>query len=334
MNVIIANKQQSMLQNLGIDIIKTLEGEFDVDDIVSQFRNFFFQRMILDITAIKNYKDIRTLQKLSIALDMDKVILLLDDSEESGSNEYLSKLISMGIYNFTKNVEGIMYLYNNPNTYRDVAHIHQIDNNQPQQVVVEKHVEVEPIVGTKIIGVKNVTKQSGATTLIYMMVKQLEKNYSVVALEINKSDFRYFNDKKLISIPNTELSDTISKYSYCNTILIDINDSKEAEDLCDEVLYLVEPSIIKLNKLMLVNSNAFKELKNKKIILNQSLLNAKDVLDFEYESGSKIYYNMPPLDEREKSIHALNLLLVRLGFTKQQTDEQEKKNSILGLFGK
>ena len=41
-------------------------------------------------------------------LDMDKVILLLDDSEESSSTTYLSKLISMGIYNFTKNVEGIV----------------------------------------------------------------------------------------------------------------------------------------------------------------------------------------------------------------------------------
>ncbi len=334
MNVIIANKQKSMLQELEIDVIKTLEGEFDVDDIIAQFHNFFFQRMILDVTALKNYKDIKVLQKLSITLDMDKVILLLDDSEESGSNEYLSKLISMGIYNFTKNVEGILYLYNNPNTYRDVAHIHQLDGSKPQDVVVEKYVEAEPVVSNKIIGVKNITKQSGATTLIYMMVKQLEKNYSVIAFEVNKSDFRYFNDKKLISIPNTDIGNAIAKYRDYNVILIDVNDSKEAESLCDEVLYLVEPSIIKLNKLMLVNSNTFRELKNKKIILNQSLLNAKDVLDFEYESGAKIYYNMPPLDEREKSIHALNLLLVRLGFVRQKTDNQEKKNSILGLFSK
>ena len=103
MNVIVANKYQSMLEEL--------DGEFEVDELVRQFENFFFQRMILDITAIKNYKDIKNLQRLSISLDMDKVILLLDDSPDSTSSEYLSKLISMGIYNFTKNVEGIMYLY-------------------------------------------------------------------------------------------------------------------------------------------------------------------------------------------------------------------------------
>ena len=110
MNVIVSNKYQSMLENLGIDVIKNLNGEYDVDEIISTFQNFFYQRMILDITALKDYRDIKTLQKLSISLDMDKIILLLDDSPESSSPAYLSKLISMGIYNFTRNMEGLQYL--------------------------------------------------------------------------------------------------------------------------------------------------------------------------------------------------------------------------------
>ena len=43
-------------------------------------------------------------------LDMDKIILLLDDSVEGTSGDYLSKLISMGIYNFTTNLNGVKYL--------------------------------------------------------------------------------------------------------------------------------------------------------------------------------------------------------------------------------
>ena len=124
MNVIICNQRKELLTNLNIDIIKTLEGQYDVDEIINTFKNFYYQRMILDITALKNYSDIKTLQKLSISLDMDKLILLLDDSEESSSPGYLSKLISMGIYNFTRNIEGVLYLYNNPNSYRDVAQYH------------------------------------------------------------------------------------------------------------------------------------------------------------------------------------------------------------------
>ena len=333
MNVIIANKYKEMLDTLEIDVIKRLDGEFEVEDIINQFQNFFFQRMILDVTAIKEYRDVKTLQKLSISLDMDKVILLLDNSVEGTSNDYLSKLISMGIYNFTKNVEGIMYLYNNPNSYRDVAHIQQLDYAPSGEDVVVETYE-QQVFGTRIIGIKNVTKQSGATTLTYMLRNQLKKKYSVVAIEVNKGDFRYFNDKSLISTTNYEIGNQVSKYSDMDVILIDINDSKQAEELCQDVLYLVEPSIIKLNKLMLVNPNAFKELsrKNAKIMLNQSLLQPKDVLDFEYESGAKIYYNMLPLDEREKSIFEINSLLVRLGFGKLSEEVEEKKKSILDLF--
>ncbi len=178
MNVIISNKYTSLLNELDIDVIKKLEGQYDVDDIINQFKNFFFQRMILDITAIKDYKNIQTLQKLSISLDMDKVILFLDDTDESNSNLYLSKLISMGIYNFTKNIEGVMYLYNNPNSYRDVAHIQQLDvvGTQPQAQETPNNVIVEnynsTVHTTRIIGIKNVTKQSGATTLAYMLKNQ------------------------------------------------------------------------------------------------------------------------------------------------------------------
>ena len=54
MNVIVSNKYQSMLANLEIDVIKRLDGEFDADELGGMFKNFFFQRMILDITALKN----------------------------------------------------------------------------------------------------------------------------------------------------------------------------------------------------------------------------------------------------------------------------------------
>ena len=317
MNVIVSNKYQAMLQNLDIDVIKSLHGEFEIEELVSNFKNFFFQRMILDITAIKNYKDIKTLQKLSVSLDMDKVILLLDDSTEGTSTDYLSKLISIGIYNFTKNIEGIMYLYNNPNTYRDVAHIHQLEMvGNGAEIVVENY--NQQVVGTKIIGIKNITKQSGATTLTYMMKNELKDAYSVVAIEVGKSDFRYFNDRSLISSTATEVGNTVAKYMDKDVIIIDINDCKQAEEICHEVIYLIEPSIIKINKLMLINSKVFGTLKNKKVILNQSLLSPKDVLDFEYESRTKIYYNLPPLDERERGSNALMAFLIKLGFSRLQ----------------
>ena len=82
MNVIISNRYSEMLSNLNIDVIKNVRGEYDAEVIVSNFQNFFFNKMILDITAVKDYRNIANIQKLSFGLDMSKVILLLDDSKE------------------------------------------------------------------------------------------------------------------------------------------------------------------------------------------------------------------------------------------------------------
>ena len=333
MNVIVSNKYQTLLENLGIDVIKSMNGEYDVDEIISTFKDFFYQRMILDITAIRNYQDIRNLQKLSISLNMDKVILLLDDSAESSSPAYLSKLISMGIYNFTRNVDGIQYLYNHPNSYRDVAQFHQIEEvtpvvqpqPQPQHIFSPKPAPVEqpqpvysaPREHAHIIGVKNITKSSGATTFVYMMFNELARNYNVAAIEVDKTDFAYLEDTSLISAISGTIMQEVANLNTCDVILIDVNNSVQAESVCNEIIYLIEPTTIKLNKLMMVTPQTIKKLKDKKVVLNQSLLGSKDVLDFEYESRLKIFYNMPPLDEREKNNKMMNDFLVKLGFDLQ-----------------
>jgi hypothetical protein len=251
---------------------------------------------------------------------MNKIILLLDDSVEITSTEYLSNLISMCIYNFTKNVEGIMYLYKNPNSYRDVAHIQQLeiekDESAPQMV---QGTQVgQQNAGVRIIGIKGATKEAGATTLTYLMKQELEDNYSVAAIEVDKRDFMFFNSKNLITTTSTEIGNVIAKNSDFEVLLVDVNGSKSAETLCHIVLYLLEPSIIKINRMMLISSKSLKDLEGKRVVLNRSMLSSSDVSDFEYESKLKILYNMPPLNDREKNIDKVNELLIRLGFDRQQ----------------
>lgn len=326
MNVIISNKFEALLGSLEIDVIKKITGEYEADEIISMFSNFFYQRMILDITAIKDYRDIKNIQKLSIALDMDKVIFLLDDTPESTSSLYLSKLISMGIYNFTKNKEGMLYLLEHPNTYRDVAHIHQLDSLTNE---VKERIEKSSI---KILGIKNLTDQAGATTLIYMLKKQLMSNYKVVALEVDKRDFMFFNDKDMVSTTSEQFSKELMVLSDAyDIILVDLNSSTN-EDACNDVLYLIEPSTIKLNKLMRKNKNIFEQMKDKKIVLNKSFLDSKDIMDFEVEANTKVYFSVPPLNDRAPS-KILDNFLVKLGFLRQASLENDKEDSkVLGLF--
>lgn len=330
MNVIIANKNKSLLEQLGVDIIRELEGEYDADAIISTFQNFFYQRMILDITALKDYTDIKNLQKLSISLDMNKLILLLDGTEATTNPIFLSDLVSMGIYNFAKDADGIAYLYNSPNTYRDVAQFHQLGvaspNEEPTTPKTTVFVNTAPnpvaddFVQTKILGIKNVTKQSGATSLTYMIKNELSKNYNVVAIEVDKNDFNYFNDDKMISTNTTNIGMIVNQNKDKDVIIIDVNNSVNALGFCDEVLYLIEPSIIKLNKLMLLNAQSLQGLKGKKVILNQSLLSSQDISNFEYESRVNVFYNLVPLDERAKNLPELNKMLVKLGFPRQQNN--------------
>ena len=315
MNVIVSNKYQSLLASLNIDVIKSINGEFSVDDLISNFSNFYYNKMIIDITAIKGYEDIKVMQNLSMNFDMSKVILLLDDSETINSPVYISQLISMGIYNFTNDVNAISYLIDNPNTYKDVANYHNVSGFK-RPTLNEKSIDnTKGKIGQKIIGIKNITEHAGATTLCYLLKEHLEKSYKVKAIEVDKNDFVYFNDDSLESTSSIGFGDLLNKYSSYDVILVDLNDGN-VEEYCHDIIYLIEPGLIQLNKLIRRDNDIFRKLQNKKIILNRSILDDKDVTDFEKESGSKVFFNLPNLDDKLDNQPIINNFLINLGFSR------------------
>lgn len=324
MNVIVANQYKSELSNLDIDVIKNINGEFDADELVAMFKNFFFDKMILDITAIKNYKNLEVIQKLAMGLSAEKLILVIPDEECSSSN-YLSSIISMGIYNFTNNINAVKQLIEQPNSYKDVAKIQQFNS-----LSIENSLQQSD--GRKVIGVRNTTEHAGATTLIYMMKKELNNIYgnSVCAIEVNKRDFPYFNEKNMFSVGEVELQSKITSLKNCHVVLVDLNDCQN-DSVCTDVIYLMEPSTLQLNKMIRKNRKVFEKLSGKKIILNKSMLDNKDVNDFEYESNSKIFYNLAPLDERRKN-DSINDLLFRLGLLSDTASKKSESNKIFGIF--
>ena len=327
MDTVISNKYSSVLNELDIEVSKKLEGEYTVDEIISQFKNFFFNKMFLDITAIKDYKDLTNLQKLSMSIDMDKVILLLDkDDSISDSEPFLAKLVNMGIYNFTKDQNNLMYLYTNPNIYRDVAYLQKIDTGENNTTTDSSH----SVSNKRIIGIKNITDSAGATSLIYMLKKVLSSYYSVMALEVDKRDLTYFKDKDTLTVKDDEINNIISKYNSIDIFLLDLNKSNK-EYLCTDVLYLVEPSILKLNKLAIINPKIINDIKGKKVILNKSLLSESEIADFEVETRIKVYYNIPPLNDKKDNSDILSPLLEKLGYIKK-SEETEKKKSIFDFL--
>lgn len=165
MDTVIANKYSDILGTLNIEVSKKIEGVYEVEEIISTFGNYFFNKMFLDITSIKDYKDLNNLKKLSMSINMDKVILLLDKDDQISTSElFLSKLVSMGIYNFTTDTNSLMYLYTNPNIYRDVAHYQDID----AKVEDSPNASLNISSNRKVLGIKNVTDSAGALSLIHI----------------------------------------------------------------------------------------------------------------------------------------------------------------------
>ena len=106
----------------------------------------------------------------------------------------------------------------------------------------------------------------------------------------------YFNDSTLVSVTKQDLMSQLLKARNYNIVLVDLNDCDP--NVCDEVIYLVEPSILKLNKLMKLNSKTFDKLKGQRVVLNKTLVAGGNIQTFEYETGVKIFDVIRPLDDR------------------------------------
>ncbi len=327
MNVIVSNSKTNELTSLDIDVIKSITGEYNTDELISMFKTFFFEKMIIDITAVKNYKDINNIERLAMGLGADKLIVLLTDELCSGS--YLAGLIDVGIYNFTNNINAIKRLIARPNTYDDVKKIHEMNSVSNE---LQESTEETSFSSNRIIGFKNLTPHAGATTLVYMLFNELKKNVGsgAFAFEVNKRDFLFFNNRELRSVSDAELKNEINKISSAKVILIDLNDYDNLS-ICTDVIYLLEPSTIKLNSLIKSNPNIFEKMSGKKIVLNRSVLSNKDVSEFEYEANAKIFYNIPCLDDRGDN-HNLIDFLARLGVADATGARQGEGSGIFGLF--
>lgn len=314
MNVMIYNKYKELLMGLNLEVMKSLEGVYNVDEIIDTFTNFYYDKMILDITAIRDYQNTDNLQKLAMNINMENVILLLDNTPESDSKSYLSKLISLGIYNFTKNAEGINYLLVHPHTYKDVVNIHNLQELETIQATVSQPQIVNNYTSNrlKVVGIKNLTPHAGATTLTYMMQKTLQNIRSVSSLEVNKIDFLYFNANDMISTTTNDLLKELMKKQGADIVFIDLNDYEDV-DICTDVIYLLEPSTIMMNKMLRKNRNILETLRNKKIVLNKCVLNSEDVATFEYETKLKVFAVIPPVDDRQATIAPVKNFVDKLG---------------------
>lgn len=293
MNIVIENKNADIIDSLNIAAIEKLSGEFDITELFTKISSLQYEKVILDITSLKVFNEIKTFQSLISFIPSNKLILVIGTF--SIPKEYLANIIEVGIYNIAYNANHIVELYSSPNSYEDAI---VLVNNASKK--------------TRIIGFKNVTKHAGATTLIYILKKHLENIRKVMAVEVDKMDFNFFYSQDMIATPENSLELTINKYSNYDIIFIDVNQSKKVLEYCDEVIYLIEPTMIKVNQSMMVDPTMFSSLKNEKVILNKSPLDHNDIKEFETEAHLKVFYSLPLINERKKNNQIINELINKL----------------------
>ncbi len=349
MNVIVANERKNELSTLNIEIIKNVEGIYSVEELVGMFTNFFFNKMILDITAIKDYTNYANLKKLFEVVDVNKVILLLKNDSTCSSREFISDLVTLGVYNFTNNIQEIMTLFTNPKTFGDVSSLQvakntydvneQIDR-MSGRITDEKEEFVEADTSnydgnTRVIGVVNLSEHAGATTLTVQMVKQLFRHYKVMGIEMNKQDFLYFNlpDLNLVSCTSKEEVVKLLAKSKYDAVIVDLN-TTNPDLFCTDVIYLVEPGRIKINKVLSKNGKTFEELSGKKIILNRSSLDNEELTEFEIEINAKIFCTVSNFRDNLDAVVSVDNLLNKLGYRRCGSGNDVNSNQKKGFFGK
>ena len=342
MNVIVCNERKE-LNNLTIDVIKSVEGVYSVEELIGMFTNFFFNKMILDVTSIKDYHDYSNLKRLFSSIDGNKVILYLNES--TNNKEYISDLVTLGVYNFTINYNEILELFNNPKTYNDVSNLQisksnydinkEIDselgiNQENKEFTFEDFTLPGEYDGNKkIIGVVNLTEHAGATTLVVQMIKQLNIYYKAIGIEMNKQDFVFFNTPSIYSCTNRDdVLRKIKEHQDVDAVIVDLNDYNHSE-FCNDIIYLMEPGTIKVTKLLKRNGKIFEELSGSKIVLNRTNMDDSNISEFEVETKCKIFSVVSNFRDNIDRVISVDRLLVKLGYTK--CNKEVKKH---GLFSK
>ena len=131
MNVIVANKYTSLFNGSNIQIMKAVTGVYKVSEIVNYFKGMYYQKLIIDATALADFPKQEVLRELASRFDTEKIILFLPPDDPPPAS-FLSFLVSISIYNFTDNIIILKII----TTIRQTLIIFLIISNQKHAVLV------------------------------------------------------------------------------------------------------------------------------------------------------------------------------------------------------
>lgn len=295
MNIIVTNKYRDLIYNSNIEVLKESHGVFKVGQIVNSFNSIFYKKIIIDATAILGFPKEDVLKELIASFDSDKLILFLPP-DNPPPKKFLSFLVNIGLYNFTDNPNGLIELVRRSNTINNVQEFMHVEEEEKE--AEEDLLYNDDAAGRIIIGFKSVTDDSYITEIIYSIKSILESKYKkdVVCVEVNKRNFTFYNSENMYSISSDKYNEFVSNNQNCSVMLVDLDNFPNNK--FNDIVYLVNPSLYCINKLLLQKRDAFIKLKGEKIVFVNSLLSSNDVIQFAKEANISVYYNLSPVNDR------------------------------------
>ena len=226
MYIIIKNENSKIINNLTVNVSKTLVGDFTREDLNRELSFINYDKAIVDITSIRNYYDDNYLYSfLQFFRSPSDVILLLNDGFVANSKHFLSKLIEKGYYNFATTDSAVNRLLEKNNTIEDVRdYMEGYDFLKTDSIVsgIEKSDKFET--DKFIIGIENGLAHAGATTLMYVLVKEISKLKNVKGVEMIKNDSAFFNDDRVISCESKiQFENIVKTLTVIDVYVVDLN---------------------------------------------------------------------------------------------------------------
>jgi len=125
-------------------------GECKVQDIVSKLESSSVEKLLIDITSIKEYEDAGLWITLTQFINPSNVLILLDSSSKVDNSDFLMMLLDVGIYNFSTNIEELVGFYSVPNSFENALGNLNSDNIE-EPIIEEEFMEEEITIEESVI---------------------------------------------------------------------------------------------------------------------------------------------------------------------------------------
>ena len=107
MIVVITNKLKEIIDSSRLKEAncKYAVGFYTVNDCIQSLSSLDIDYLVIDITAFKDAFEISSWKRVKDFIDPSKTVILLEEAKSYSNVGFLSMLITMGFYNFTKTGE-------------------------------------------------------------------------------------------------------------------------------------------------------------------------------------------------------------------------------------